>query len=677
MPGYADAREARPKMQSGLDLARLNGSWISGTEYAYREGQTWSILDAKTLEVRTSEEDPRPAAAERPRHPNSQRRRPGRGRQYDRTYTADGKLEARYVEGNIVLIQDGKQRQLTTEGSLAAKIKYGSGSWVYGEELGQDEAMGFSPDGKYLWAYRFDESKVLDYHIVLDQNRSQSRLFTEAYPKPGQPNPEVDLYIFNVQNGERIKVQVREGDFDLGLGHYVYDIRWAPDGSSLLFRRTDRRQKTMEFCSASPVSGRIRVLWSESNPDAWVENAFPVTYFDELDDIADAPELKDHVLWMSEKTGWTNFYLLNLKTGESRAITNHQFEVRSPVRIDLKRKTLWYMAFNGDRPAMSQLNKIGFNGAGHARLTDPSLSHDVDLSDDGYMVDTAQSVEQAPIIRLIDPSGSVKKVLAESNVSAIAENGYAQPEHFTYLAADGETVLNGVLHKPYNFDPNKKYPALVSVYGGPLGPMAGSFSERYRTPQSLCDYGFIILEVENRGQGGRGRKFKNALYQQMGHTEIDDVANGVKSLWEHSWFDKERVGVYGTSYGGYFSFMSLFRHPDVFAAACASAGPSDWRNYDTIYTERYMGILPESEEAYDRCSTLTYAKDLKGWLMIYTGTADDNVHPSNSFQVMQALSRAGKFFEVQMGVDAGHSGLNQRRMAEFFIERLILDGPRG
>jgi len=212
--------------------------------------------------------------------------------------------------------------------------------------------------------------------------------------------------------------------------------------------------------------------------------------------------------------------------------------------------------------------------------------------------------------------------------------------------------------------------SLVPVYGGPA---SGSNvpTENFAMPAANTEYGFLVVNLMSRAAPGMGRRTLDSIYMKLGQTEMDDMAEGIKALWARPYFDKSRVGIYGTSYGGYTAAMQILRHPEVFAAAAASSPPTDWRHYDTIYTERYMWIPQENNEGYDKGSAMTYAKDLKGRLLLYYGTADNNVHPNNSMQLIRALQAAGKSFEVQVGPDAGHSGVNQQRMMEFFIENLI------
>jgi dipeptidyl-peptidase-4 len=328
------------------------------------------------------------------------------------------------------------------------------------------------------------------------------------------------------------------------------------------------------------------------------------------------------------------------------------------------------MARSGDNPMKLQLHRVGLDGRGDRRLTDPAFNHTVDIAPDGkHFIDVMQNHDCPPSTRLVDADGKVVAELAKSDTSKFEQLGLKRVELLTYKAADGVTDLYGLLHFPSNFDASQKYPLLVSVYAGPA---TNGARETFTLPHLLTEYGFLVATLDARSAAGRGKRFLDAIYLKLGVTEIDDLAAGVKSLWERPYVDKNRVGIFGGSYGGYASILCLLRHPDVFQAACASSPVTDYRHYDTIYTERYLWIPQENKAGYDAGSAVTYADKLKGRLMIFFGTADNNVHPSNSLQFIRALQRAGKSFEVQVGPDQGHSGISQLRMMEFFIENLVM-----
>jgi dipeptidyl-peptidase-4 len=370
--------------------------------------------------------------------------------------------------------------------------------------------------------------------------------------------------------------------------------------------------------------------------------------------------------------------------------------VGSLIKLDEAANVLFYSARDGDNYMKLQLHRVGLDGNGDVRLTDPKFHHTVAgcmgaaaaggggrgsaaaagggcaiSPDNAYVVDVYQTHDTPPATRLLDSTGKVVADLAKSDLTRYSQLGFKPAELFTYTAADGKTTLHGLVQFPSNFDPSRKYPALVSVYGGPASG-SNSARETFVVPTTTAEYGFLILNLDSRSTSGQGKRMLDQVYLKLGQAEVDDMAEGVKALWNRPYLDKARVGIYGTSYGGYSAAMSILRHPEVFTAASASSPVTAWYHYDSIYTERYMWIPQENRDNYERGSAITYAKDLKGRLLLYYGTADNNVHPSNMMQLIKALQDGGKSFEVQVGPDRGHSGVNQDRMMEFFIDNLIV-----
>jgi dipeptidyl-peptidase-4 len=295
------------------------------------------------------------------------------------------------------------------------------------------------------------------------------------------------------------------------------------------------------------------------------------------------------------------------------------------------------------------------------------------ISPDGkYFIDVYQTHDAPPATRIVDARrGTILADLARSDTTKFGELGLRKAEMFSYTAADGKTPLHGLIQFPSTFNPGRKYPALVNVYGGPEFA-TNTARETFVSPSMIAEYGFLVVNLDSRAVPGMGKRTLDSIYLTLGQTEIDDMAEGVKALWNRPYFDKGRVGILGTSYGGYVALMELLRHPDVFAAASAASPVTDWRNYDTIYTERYMWTPQENASGYDAGSAMKSVKSLTGRLLLYYGTADNNVHPSNSLQLIQALQREGKSFDLQVGADAAHTGVNADRMMEFFIENLVL-----
>jgi dipeptidyl-peptidase-4 len=397
-------------------------------------------------------------------------------------------------------------------------------------------------------------------------------------------------------------------------------------------------------------------------------------------------------IWESQRNGWDNYYLHDLSGTLITPLTTFtNAEAAALVKIDEAAGVLFYTARDGDNPLKLQLHRVGLDGKNDRRLTDPAFTHTIGgciarlgsrpetplapapcsvSPDNKYFIDVYQTHDTPPATRLADTAtGQTVAELAKSDTAALSGLGLKTAEMFTYTAADGQTTLRGLIDFPSAFDPAKKYPALVSVYGGPEFAELTA-RETFVTPNPIAEHGFLLVYLDSRAIPGLGKRALDSIYLKLGQAEIDDMAEGVKALWTRPYFDKTRVGIFGTSYGGYASVMELLRHPEVFAAAAASSPPTDWRNYDTIYTERYMWIPQENGAGYDAGSAMPYARDLKGRLLLYYGSADNNVHPANSLQLIKALQDAGKSFDVQVGPDRGHSPVNQDRMMEFFIDAL-------
>jgi len=661
MPGHERYQELAPLIGQSVVSGALSVSWAEdGRSFDFvRDGKLYRYqVDQDETELLPGE-PPNPGAR------FMRGERPARGRQFESAESPDEKLKAFYRDRNLYIsASDGSgEVAVTTDGSGEDRIKYGTASWVYGEELRQVTAMWWSPDGSKLAYYRFDESGVQDYFLQLDQTEIQSVMDVEAYPKAGTPNPVVDLFVYDVASGASTRMKVRDGEPFTNdvVGHYVYAVEWSPDGTEVTFNRMNRRQNVLEFTACDPGSGDCRVIIRETWPESWVMNHPPRQY------IADG----ERFLWISERSGWRNLYLYNLQGELLATLTDHDFEVVDVVRVDEAAGEVFYTARSGDNYMKVQLHRVGMDGRGDVRLTDPAFHHRVTLSPDGkYFVDVFQTHDIPPVTRLLTTEGEMVAELAKSDLTRFEELGLQKVELFTFTGADGVTQLHGMLHKPSNFDPSRQYPVLVSVYAG---PGTNGASETFTLPNPLTEYGFLVVRMDSRSAGGRGKEFLDAIYLKLSTGEIDDQAAGVRALWSRPYVQRGNAGIFGTSYGGTASLMAILRQPDVFSAASASSAVTDWRNYDTIYTERYMWIPQENAEGYDAGSAMAYADRLEGSLMLYYGTADNNVHPSNTLQMIAALQEAGKSFEVQVGPDRGHTGLNRDRMMEFFIENMVLD----
>lgn len=657
MPGYDQYQKVAPHVRGSVKPGSLTGKWSDdGSYFEYeldKKVYRYTIKTKKVTEVG-------PAPEVEPRNFN----RPARGRQFDFANSPDEKWKAYTKDRNMYLSHaDGSNPiAITKDANEENQIKYGIATWVYGEELRQTTAMWWSPDSKKIAFYKFVEKDVKKYYVLLNQLKLQDSLEVEAYPKVGADNLPVDLMVYDVDSKKVTPFEIRDGKpfNDGALGTYIYGMAWTPNGKELLYHSTNRKQDIMELRAADPVTGKSRTVVHEEWLASFTKNT------PEMEVLKDGKRF----IWASERSGFNNYYLYDFSGKLINAITNHPFEVARIVKVDEKENTLYYMARSGDNHMKMQLHKVKLDGTKDTRLTNPAFDHSITLSPDNkFFVDVAQTHDTAPFTNLLDAKGKVVAELAKSDLSKFDELGLKKVEVFTFTSVDGVTQLHGMIHFPSTFDPSKKYPVILSNYGGPA---TNAFRETFTLPDALTEYGFIILNIDGRNVGGRGKKLLDQLYGNLGIVEMDDFAAGVKSLYNRPYIDKTKVGVYGTSYGGTTAATLLLRYPDVFHVAVANSAVTDWRNYDNIYTERFMNLLENNRKGYEASSLMPMAKNLKGELLVFFGTADNNVHPANSLQLIDAFQKAGKSIEVQLAPDGGHTALNRDRMMEFFIKHLVI-----
>ena len=577
--------------------------------------------------------------------------RPGRGRQYSAEPSPDGKWIARCRDWNVVLekVKTKETVRVTVGGNR--KFRYGTANWVYGEELNVRHGMWWSPDSKKLVFYVFDERPVKDFYLTRNLTKVYTTLDVEGYMKAGTPNPVVSLAIYDLEKKKVTPVDTGKAD------QYLFRMRFAPGGKELLFNRTDRRQKRLDVIALDLETGKTRVVVTETQA-TWQKND-PLMRF--LDD-------GKRFLWETEKTGWRQYELRRLDGSRVCTLTRGNYPSAGVVLVDEKKGLLFYSAYSDKNPLCLQLHMVRLDGKGQKRLTTLSYNHSsFNISPDRkWFTAQYEDVETPPSTALYSAKGELVYILAKG---AGKEDGKTRRvELFKFKADDGVTDIYGVLYKPKGFDPKKKYPLIVNVYGGPESRAVRNFY-RSRFP-SGTDY--LYARIDNRGTSGRGKAFMEAVYGKLGDVDIRDQADGVRYLRKRPYVDGSRVGIVGGSYGGYMAAMGVLKHPDVFRAAVVRSGVTDWRNYDTIYTERYMGLPRENPEGYRKGSCMTYVKQFKGKILIMHGMVDDNVHPNNAWQLIDALDRAGKKYESRFFPRAGHGTGGSDTQRDFF-RRWLLD----
>jgi dipeptidyl-peptidase-4 len=568
-----------------------------------------------------------------------------------------GRSQARVRDSGIWLT-NGETRTaiaVTPAARQGSRITHGVPTSSYRSEFGQREGMWWSPTGTRLAFYRVDERAVPDLAPAVE-GALLVRGTGHPYATPSTPGALTEVQVYDVPSGRTVVLAARETNND--VGYHVFRVRWTPDGSQILLLRSNRQQNVLDLAACSPVTGGCRTVVRESSRGGWV------------DPPPDALFLNDgrRFLWLSDRTGFRNLYLYDLDGRRLATLTAHAFDVSGIARVVETSATVFYTAWDGLAPLRQQLHRVTLSGVDHAQLTDPAWHHEVSVAPDGrHFVDVAETSAHPPVSTLRDTTGASISELARSNTSGFEGLGLRPVETFTFTAADGRTPLHGVLHFPSTFDRRQRYPLLVRAWPGPASPAA---ADVFTLPNRLTEMGFVVATLGARGGQGRGTRFAHALYRRVGSVDVDDHAAGVRALSGRSYIDRARVGIYGTSYGGYIAIMSALRHADVFAAAAASAPVTDWRHYNAIYTERYMGLLSSGGSGYERASALPLASALRGRLLLYYGTDDDNVHPSHTLRLNEALRRASRIATVKVGTGVGHAPIEEEAMMAFFLEAL-------
>jgi dipeptidyl-peptidase-4 len=635
LPGYDRYQEVR----SSLNQLAVGGQ-IRDLEWGQDELRF--TKDAKRYRVDLTSYVLEPVVEDQAEHEERRGRRwsrggLARGRQRDRETSPDGARVAVSRDFNVYLEDaDGHNPQaITTDGQR--KLRYGTASWVYGEELSQRDAMWWSPDSRYLVFYRFDERQVPDFHLLDDLTERYTQVLVEGYPKPGYPNPVVDLMVHDTQTGE-----TRRLDVGSDQDQYVYRVSFAPDQATLLFSRTNRRQDVLQIIAVDVGTGQSHVVLTERQ-DTWQDN------LPEMRFLSDGQRF----IWETEQTGWRQYELRHLDGRKLATLTQGDFPVRAIEHVDEDAGVLYYTAFGGQSPLNGQLFRVDLDGTNRRRLTQEPSNHSVRMSPDArHFVTTYETVDQPPLTALYTVEGERLATLAQSDTSRMDQLGLTTPELFKFMADDGKTELYGTLYKPTDFDPNRKYPLVVRVYGGPFSQ---GLHNVFRGADASCELGFLVARLENRGTVNRGKAFESATYLGLGSVDLDDQAAGVRYLTQRPYVDGDRVGIIGHSYGGYMAALAILRYPQLFHAAVATSAVTDWRNYDSIYTERYMRTPEENQEGYRRGSCLEYVDALQGKLLLMHGMVDDNVHPANLWQLAAALQREGKPFDMKLYPDRGHA----------------------
>ena len=577
----------------------------------------------------------------------------------DPKLSPDGKFVAFRRDWDLYVMDlaSRKERRLTTGGSDT--LRNGGLDWVYPEELDLGTAYWWSPDSRSIAYLQVDVSHE-PLHPHADLRGEEAIYEPERYPKAGQNNPDVKLGVVSASGGRTHWLEVG----DTRSANLIARVTWTPDSNKLFVIRPNRIQNRIELLAIDSGSGRSAKVLEESDPQ-WVN-------------LPDEPLFVNHgsqFLWLSERDGFRHIYLYSAEGKQVRQLTRGSFEVTGIAGVDEKTGRVFYVS-SETSPLERQVYTVGLDGSAPRRLTFGAGTFSLILGPlNRYYLQGFSSVSDSNRTVLFSGDGTDLGVYREPDRRIAEEYELLPVELVSYTGPDG-TKLYGRLIKPANFVQGKQYPAVVQVYGGPGAQGVRNAWSGADFDQVLAHAGFVVWQTDNRGSAGRGHAFEAPVFRNLGPIELADQVAGVKYLVSLGFVDPARVGIRGWSYGGFMTLNALLNAPDVFKAGVAGAPVTDWRNYDTIYTERYMGLPSANVEGYKKTALPQFARNLKGGLMIMHNLEDDNVLFQNSVQMMAALERAGKQFETVLytqkthGVTGPESRHVNAAMLDFFERRL-------
>ena len=534
-----------------------------------------------------------------------------------------------FVRENNMFYKDittGTEVQITDDGKKNEIIN-GASDWVYEEELELVQAFEWSPDGKKIAFFRFDESKVNEWLMKI-----YGTLYPEEerfkYPKTGEDNSKVEVFIYDVATRKTIKTIIPD------QYEYISRINWTNDSKNLALQTLNRHQNKLQIYLSDAETGESKSIYKEEN-EKYIE--VPTTEF---------LTTKDQFIITSEKSGFNHIYLYDIAGNLINQVTTGNWDVTDYYGVDEKKGLVYYQSAEVS-PLQRHVYSIKLNGSSKKQLTTRKGENNADFSSSfKYFINYNTDANTPHFITLNDYNGKQKKVLLDNHELIKRMEGVnISKKEFLKINVNG-VELNAWMIKPKNFDVSKKYPLFMFVYGGPGSQTVednwGSYN--YFWFQHLASLGYMVVSVDNRGTGARGEAFKKMTYKQLGKYETEDQVAAAKYFATLPYIDGSRIGIFGWSYGGYMSSLCITKGADVFKMAIAVAPVTNWRFYDNIYTERYMQTPQENPDGYDDNSPINHVEKLKGKYLLVHGMADDNVHYQNSVEMTTALVKANKQF---------------------------------
>jgi dipeptidyl-peptidase 4 len=568
-----------------------------------------------------------------------------------------------YVIDNDLYFTDlnaKEETRITSDGLLNSIINGGS-DWVYEEEFALVRAFEWSPDGKKIAYYRFDETAVPEFTMPFFRGDVYPEMYTFKYPKVGEVNAKVSIWIYDLSTGQKVAAQI-------GTPEYIPRIKWI-DTAHLCVTTMNRLQNELQLVNVDANTGKGSTLFTETAS----------TYIEINDDLTFLEDGSGFI-WRSEMDGYSHLYHIGMDGKLIKQITSGNWDVTEFMGYDAANSLIYYMSVEKS-PLERHLYAVRLDGYKKRQLTTEAGTNSVTFSNGfKYYVNTHSTLNSPPVFTLYNSNGKVVRVLEDNAAlqGKMDKLDMVDAEFFQFTTSENIT-LNGYMMKPANFDPKKKYPVFMYVYGGPgsqtVTDSYGGFN--YFWFQMLTQKGYIVVSVDNRGTGARGRDFRAVTYENLGKYETMDQIEAARWLGKQSYVDASRIGIFGWSYGGYMTALCMTKGADVFNAGISVAPVSNWKYYDNIYTERYMGTLETNPEGFDINSPTSYTDLFKGEMLLVHGTGDDNVHWQNSAELINALVKSNKQFDLMIypnrnhGIYGGTTRLNlYTKMTHFLLENL-------
>ena len=576
----------------------------------------------------------------------------------DPKVSPDGEAIA-FRRGNELFVLDiatGKERRLTFD-STPTRWN-GRLDWVYPEELDLGTAFWWSPDSQQIAYLQFDVSRQMIYPHG-DFLPAVPVFEPQRYPKAGTPNADVRLGVVPRSGGKTRWMSVGESEDTL-----LARVDWVPGGKSLLVQRLNRVQNRLDLLRADAETGKVKTLFTETDP-------FWINISDDLRVLRDGQRF----LWSSERRGFRHLYLYRLDGQVQRELTSGDWEVEEVACVDERGGWVYYLS-GETSPLERRLYRVSLDGSTKQLITPEPGWHRVQMSPGcTYFADAFSSLKEPERKTLRSVEGAEIAVLQAPDRRAAEEYALLPVEIVEVAGSRGEKLYARLI-RPAKFKKGKKYPAVVMVYGGPHSQSVKNAWQGLSFEQVLAHRGFVVWQLDNRGSSGRGHAWESVLYRRLGKEELEDQKRGVTHLVKMGFVDPARIGIHGWSYGGFMTLYSLLNAPEVFRAGIAGAPVTDWKNYDTIYAERYLGLPSENEAGYRASSPVSYAERLQRPLLLIHNLEDDNVLFQNTVQMIDALERAGKQFELLVYPQKTHgvSGPARRHMQAAmlaFFERTL------